>query len=508
MDRPTDDRAALLAAAMDAHRSGALDRAERLYAQLLAVAPGSARLLRLAGVLARERGELGLSLQRLRAAVAAAPAAAGPQAELGLSLLAAGEFDAAEDALRAAIANDPGALRARTNLGALLQYRGHLEAAIDCYRAVLADGGGDPALACNLAATLADAGRDEEALDLLDHYLARDAAQPMLLAARGAVLVLARRWTAAVECLAAACARNPADDNSLLNLAIARRELGDPAGAEAALRQAVQVNPAHAGATAELVNLLAEQAPQAAIDLANAFLARHRGERQVLAALALALRDAGDEAAADALSNPQRWLWVVELEAPAGWPDTASYLDALRRCVLSDPSLQPAPASKATANGLQTGELRFDSDPALAALRGQLDAAVDDCQAAWRASGAAAPVLGGGLRERLFRAWATVLGPGGHQRPHHHPLAYLSGVLYLQLPDALDGCTGADGWLEFGEPPARLVTRCRPPTQLVEPRPGRLVLFPSHLFHRTLPFAAAGQRISIAFDAEALAPRG
>jgi hypothetical protein len=30
--------------------------------------------------------------------------------------------------------------------------------------------------------------------------------------------------------------------------------------------------------------------------------------------------------------------------------------------------------------------------------------------------------------------------------------------------------------------------------------PGRLVIFPSHLWHRTLDFSAAGRRISVAFD--------
>ena len=38
------------------------------------------------------------------------------------------------------------------------------------------------------------------------------------------------------------------------------------------------------------------------------------------------------------------------------------------------------------------------------------------------------------------------------------------------------------------------------PTRLVEPRLGRVVLFPSFLFHRTVPFRGKDRRISIAFD--------
>jgi hypothetical protein len=38
-----------------------------------------------------------------------------------------------------------------------------------------------------------------------------------------------------------------------------------------------------------------------------------------------------------------------------------------------------------------------------------------------------------------------------------------------------------------------------PPLATVEPKPGRLVLFPSFLFHGTRPFAS-GERLTIAFD--------
>jgi hypothetical protein len=35
----------------------------------------------------------------------------------------------------------------------------------------------------------------------------------------------------------------------------------------------------------------------------------------------------------------------------------------------------------------------------------------------------------------------------------------------------------------------------------IEPKPGRLVLFPSYFWHGTRPFAA-GERLSVAFDVQ------
>ena len=43
-------------------------------------------------------------------------------------------------------------------------------------------------------------------------------------------------------------------------------------------------------------------------------------------------------------------------------------------------------------------------------------------------------------------------------------------------------------------------TRAEPETRLIEPEEGLMLLFPSYMFHRTLPFTGPGERISIAFD--------
>jgi len=41
--------------------------------------------------------------------------------------------------------------------------------------------------------------------------------------------------------------------------------------------------------------------------------------------------------------------------------------------------------------------------------------------------------------------------------------------------------------------------------RVLRPEEGVLLLFPSYLFHRTLPFAGEGERISISFDLAASA---
>ena len=54
------------------------------------------------------------------------------------------------------------------------------------------------------------------------------------------------------------------------------------------------------------------------------------------------------------------------------------------------------------------------------------------------------------------------------------------------------------GWISFGSPPQVLGLDLPPYAQL-EPKPGRLILFPSTMWHETLPFED-GERLVIAFD--------
>jgi hypothetical protein len=87
-----------------------------------------------------------------------------------------------------------------------------------------------------------------------------------------------------------------------------------------------------------------------------------------------------------------------------------------------------------------------------------------------------------------------------------HPLAWLSGVYYVEVPGGLPAEGGRAGWLEFGQPPERFQVTAPPVLRAVEPRAGRLVIFPSWFYHRTLPFASPGRRTSIAFDVMPIRP--
>ena len=102
-------------------------------------------------------------------------------------------------------------------------------------------------------------------------------------------------------------------------------------------------------------------------------------------------------------------------------------------------------------------------------------------------------------RYRISGIWSVRLRPTGFHVNHYHPEGWISSACYLHLPHAVE--RGGEGWLKFGEPafPTRPALN---PEYFVRPRPGLLALFPSYMWHGTVPFAGAPEdrRLTIAFD--------
>lgn len=492
----------VMAAAMDAHRAGDLFMADRLYGEVLGIDPDHLKALRLRGILARECGDIDKSLALLQRAHTVAPADPEPLGEIAIAQMTVGDLYAAEHSLRQALALNPQAVRTLVNLGALLQHRGHVQTAITFYEQALELEPDDLQLHCNLAKALADSGQIEDALAQCEKTIEFSRGHPLALATQGAVLADAARYSDARNVLAEATQQNPYDDMALVNLALCCYEMGDTVAASSALRQAVAANPLNARAVADLANCLtALDDVKGALQLCAEFLQQQPGERLVVAAQALALLNAGQAGTADALTNFAGLIKVIDLPCPAGFDNIEAFNDALAKILRSDSSLLKDPVSKSTYGGAQTGELDLHTPGVLAEFGTAVNRAVAAATAEWLAEGLQShPLMTPATQHWSLRAWGTVLRAGGRQTPHMHPLGWISGVYYVQLPTDMNSNAPEAGWLEFGRPPERFFGREKPAVRRYQPAAGRLILFPAWFWHQTIPFAAAGERISIAFD--------
>jgi hypothetical protein len=148
--------------------------------------------------------------------------------------------------------------------------------------------------------------------------------------------------------------------------------------------------------------------------------------------------------------------------------------------------------------GTQTeGNLFARTDPEIVRLREAMRRAVAGYAEHLPAPEAGHPLLARRPRKRVRFAgsWSVRLGDAGFHQYHHHPQGWISSAFYVAAPEALGP---GEGQLLLGGAPLDLGLDLAP-IQTVEPKPGRLVIFPSTMWHGTSPFAV-GERMSVAFD--------
>ena len=104
-------------------------------------------------------------------------------------------------------------------------------------------------------------------------------------------------------------------------------------------------------------------------------------------------------------------------------------------------------------------------------------------------------------RDRKIRfsgSWSVRLRSGGRHSNHVHPLGWISSALYISLPPKQPAAPADAGWLTLGAPDENLGVILAPHRK-IEPKVGQLALFPSSMWHGTVPFDE-GERLTVAFD--------
>jgi len=96
-------------------------------------------------------------------------------------------------------------------------------------------------------------------------------------------------------------------------------------------------------------------------------------------------------------------------------------------------------------------------------------------------------------------SWYVRMRRGGYVDRHIHEVGWISGAVYLVLPT--DKKEPTEGCFEYGTHGDNYPQKHSDfPVGITTPKIGDIVLFPSSLFHRTIPFNSNEQRICIAFD--------
>jgi tetratricopeptide (TPR) repeat protein len=443
--------------------------------------------------------------------------------EMGEPALAATEY-------RTTLGRQPGDPVATIRLGHALRDAGKPHEALLHYRAEARRMEGSPEFAESMAGALVDSGLVDEAREVLEHLTAQAPAyfaghralarltreyasggdpwrsyraiaaqwpnEASIWLAWLAQMASFREWTALPEVVARA--RDAIGERSELALyeAVALGETGRSGEAEtrlAALEGVLGRRGDYLTARARVALMRGEPA-QAEI-LASRATELDRADVFAWAYLGLAWR----------LQNDPRELWLHDyavqaqqaplphLEDPAALAELVETLRALHGALHHPPD-------QSLRRGTQTaGALFARAEPAIRTLK----VAVLERQEEYARSLPRDPehpfYARNTGRLRFTGSWSVRLHGEGFHIAHLHQAGWISSALHLVVPAPAPDDVENAGCLVLGEPPVELGLGLHP-RRVVQPQPGALALFPSSMWHGTVPFRGGAERLSVAFD--------
>lgn len=529
-----------LAAGALQRRDPAACRAAALRA--LQLAPNHADAWNLLGLALAQLGQPAEAVAALERAVALRPAYRNAWDNLIALLDQAGRLDlAAATADRALAACAPGSA-ADWHRAGLLHFRaGDPTRAGACVEAALQRAPMTRRFRHDLAVIRYAEQRIEEARALIAELVASPEAS---LEERANYVAIWTRATAPADLAAAlrqaerVLASQPAHPRVLDSTAIILGKLGRRAEALAYAERARAADPRSAGACLTLARLLDEDgrtrealellcadvdrfeqdarlqqllgslhlkqgAAESALQALDRSLALVPADQASIALRGVTLYQLGRHAEARDWWGQDRFLARVRLDTPPAFGSQSAWLAALAQDIRQHSRLRFEPVGLAAQGGWLTDELLADRTPAILGFHEALKAAIREYMADLPVD-AAHPFLRVTRRDSwTMHLWATRSVEGGVIDTHIHDESWLSGAFYVELPPGL-GCEGDvdphAGWIEFGQPHRGLPGIPATELRRYPPAVGELLLFPSYVYHRTLPFRGSGERISISFD--------
>lgn len=441
--------------------AGRLDEAARRFGEALAANPASGVAEHNLAACLGDAGRWPEARPHIQAAFTKGVDAPETWLILGRCELALGDLDAADAAFRQGIRRRPDMYDAQRELAQLLWMRtGDLGAATTEVERALASAPGNVALLIVKAQALEFAGRPEDAFALMSRLAGQMPNQPALLIQAAQLATTLCRSGEAVALASSAQRLAPTELPVLITLVEA---------------------------------LLAAGEAQKASDIAGDIRRKWSTNQHAIALQATAWRMLGDPRYSE-LHDYASLVGASMLDVPPGWASLDAYVADLSAALMELHTFEEHPFNQSLRHGSQAVDILQRDHPALKALPQALDGPIRRRLAELGTGDD--PIRARNRGTYAFQGmWSVRLKPGGYHIDHVHPQGWLSSACYIETVPP----KGREGWIRFGQPGVRTV----PPLEAehyVEPKPGMLVLFPSYMWHGTVPFGGDARRLTFAFD--------
>jgi tetratricopeptide (TPR) repeat protein len=200
------------------------------------------------------------------------------------------------------------------------------------------------------------------------------------------------------------------------------------------------------------------------------------------------------------LYDYERFVQPYVIDTPRGWSSIEEFRSDLNAALLERHKFHAQPLDQSLRNGTQTPRsLLGEEDPIIVAFLQALQEPIELYRQHIGTSSTHPMTVRNRGRVVLTGCWSVRLGKGGYHVNHVHPEGWISSAYYAEVPPEVEDTEAKSGWIKFGEP--RFPVPGATAGKFVQPQVGTLVLFPSYMWHGTMPIHGGQPRMSVAYDA-------
>lgn len=295
----------------------------------------------------------------------------------------------------------------------------------------------------------------------------------------------------------AKCKGHPA---LLCELSAVKRQLRDVEGVVSLAQRARDLNPDDPSIQEELGRAyLAEGEYRSALMTFEQLLKRDELNQGWWCMKATALRALGDSRYGE-LYDYSSFVAAMEISVPTGYRTLVEFLEELIADIRRYHTTEVHPLDQTLRAGTQSLESLFSrKDPSIQLYKQAVRERVEEFLSTLpkQASHPLLCRLSGSFE--FTDSWSVILKDSGFHKNHFHSAGWFSSSFYLQVPPEVRQGRDGGGWIKFGEPELYLPESFGA-EYLIKPEPGLLVLFPSYMWHGTIPFRSQSERITAPFD--------
>ncbi len=198
------------------------------------------------------------------------------------------------------------------------------------------------------------------------------------------------------------------------------------------------------------------------------------------------------------LYNYKDFIRVYDIDPPKNYTDIENFNAQLKSSLERFHIYKHAPLNQSLRKGTQTNiDLTLVNDPLIRDFFVAMESPIRDFISQLPDNSTHPLSTRKCSKYRISGAWSVNLSENGHHVNHVHPMGWISSVYYVDVPKIINENSKA-GWIKFGEP--GMVLTGLTPERYIKPKPGRLVLFPSYMWHGTVPFKGPEKRLTLPFD--------